>query len=167
MIKLKEWIVLITFVTIMSAVFLCLVPSGKLKSAFSVLCGIIIIYAAVSPFVGLDIEDVDFDAFFVTDEEVSESYSSLGENAALLAAQDSIDDAVEAILKKAGFQFEKVETQCRMQNGEIVLTEIVIYCAFDESEKEKALNLLEDFKSESTQIIFVSGEKNEQRKAQG
>ena len=161
MIKLREWIVLITFVTIMSAVFLCIVPSGKMKAAFGILCGIVIVYAAISPLVGIDIEDVDFDAIFNDDEEQSESYSSLADDAMLLAAQDSISDAVESVLKNAGLISRKIEAECEIQSGEIVLSEITVFCSFDEYEKEKAAKLLEQFCSENTRIIFVTGEKNE------
>lgn len=161
MIKLKEWIVLITFVTIMSAVFLCLVPSVKLKSAFGILCGIVIIYTAVSPLVGLDIEDVDFEAIFNLNEEQSEGYSALSDNALLLAAQDSVEKAIEAKLLNAGIKSEKITAECKMENGEIVLYEIVLYCSLSEAEKNRASNLLEEFRSKNTKIIFVSGEKNE------
>lgn len=158
--KIKSQIILITFVTIVSTVLLCVVPQGKMRNAFKLLCAVVIIYSVVSPLVNFDFDSLDFDSLLDFSSE-SESFSDEADNAALIAANEGYSDAAEKLLLKNNLKVSRIESECAIRGETIVLEKMTVYCNYNKSEKSQAEKVLAELKNENTEIEFVIGESDE------
>lgn len=155
--KIKSQIIIIVIVTIVSTVLLCVVPQGKLRSAFKILCALVIVYSIIAPFASFDFDSLDFDSLFEKEEQ-RELYSNQSNDAALMAANEGFERAAEGLLKENGYEIESIEAECAIEEDEVILKRLTIYGPFKSDEQSKLSEILRQITGENTEIVYVNGE---------
>lgn len=154
--NIGSWVALIAATSIVSAVFASIIPSGKMKTAFSVLTGIILVCAVVSPLATEKIE-FDFESFSLELEEKKSEYKKESEKALSSVAKEGFQNAIAERLKNCGYDIKKVEVKC---DGEyrIKSVKVKIDGNFDEESVRKEI---ESFCESGAEIKIIKGERYE------
>lgn len=109
----KSWAALAAVTAVVSAVFVSLLPTGKMKNAFSALVGVILICALISPFMQDTKIDSDlFDDYSAALEEDGDRFRKKSEETAVIVAQKGYENAVRERLIQDRLKAESVNVVC-------------------------------------------------------
>lgn len=136
---IKSWAALAAVTAVVSAVFVSLLPSGKMKNAFSALTGVILLCALISPFsqTGKTSSDIfeDYSALF---EENEELYQKKSGQTAVTVAEKGYENAVRQKLFQSSSEPQRVKVKCR-SDCTVKLVEITLKEGANEKEVRRAI----------------------------
>ncbi len=152
---IKTWTALVAATAMAAAVFLSLLPRGKLRGAFSFLSGVLVLCAALSLFSSFEKPDFDFLSAFSDMSQSAELYEKKSAQAALAVAKSGYENAVREALEKKSFSCRSVSVECN-DEFELESVSVVLDGAFDKKEIEAVIReIYPDVKTE------IKGENNE------
>lgn len=152
------WVALIAATSIVGAVFASIIPSGKMKTAFSVLTGIILVCAVVSP-LATEKPEIDFGGFSLELEEKKSEYKTKSEEAMRAVAEEGFQKAVLESLKEGGFEVAAVEVKC---NGEYQIERVTVIIA-GSFEEETVKKKVKELCKNNAEIKIKKGESDENK----
>ena len=127
--KIKNYIQVISLISIFIGLISALIPQGKLKNAFSAFCGAVIIFSAVNPLA--DIKSRGISLFNFEAEESEEQLLSNVKTAEVLIYEGVLASAVEKALLESGYKAE-VKAYCENAGEKIKITSFAVRTAADE-----------------------------------
>lgn len=128
---IKGWAALIAATSIVAAVFLALLPEGRMKGAFSSLVGIVFVCALLSPFSEKKGFDFDFEGGLFALTEANAEYLKQNSKAATAVAQNGYENALKTAFKNLGYSDFKAEVVCT-EDLKVEAVTVVFETEFDE-----------------------------------
>ncbi len=125
---IKSWAALAAVTAVVSAVFVSLLPQGKMKNAFLALVGVVLLCALISPLSaksksGFDVFE-DYSSMLRKNEE---SYQRKSEEAAVSVAEKGYENALRQSFFQNGIEARKIKVKCKSdcsaEKAEITLEE--------------------------------------------
>lgn len=153
---IKSWAALIAATSIVAAVFLALVPGGKMRTAFSTLVGIVFVCALISPFSQSSDLSFDFDDELFSLTENGDDYINQSDEAAKAVAQSGYKKAIDSALQKLGYSDFKAEVVCG-DNMAVESVEVIFADDFSEEKVNEEIKKL----CGNAQIKLSKGEEDE------
>lgn len=149
--KLNVQIKVICLVSVLSGMLSAMIPAGKMKSAFTALCSVVLVSAMLTPLESFSLKD-GF-SFFKNGQAASQGLISETESAELLLFEKALGDAFEKLLKEKDI-IVSVKPRCENVEGEIAVCDFTVIFSGDEEEKRQISELLsQSFKD--TEVIFL------------
>lgn len=158
--KVKQWVLLISAVSIVSGVLISLLPKGKLKGAYKSLVGVVLVYAFLYPFLDIKSLDISIDEYLSNNYEVSENIDKYALSAMISSAEKAIEDIVKDELEKMNIKYG-VKAECTLNESEIKLEALNFEGSLEEDEKELIINAMKKLGFDKGVISFT-GEKDEE-----
>ena len=152
--EIKSWILRLCALSILCAIAQSLLPFPKGKTAVGMLCGVLLLYATVTPLSGQNLGDLlesvrSFDAV-----SQSEAFEERSDSAVLLASEQGFAAAFGDRMKTAGIAFEKVRVACEMQSETVVPVSIRLRGSFDASQRRSIEEIRTELDMETAQIVY-------------
>lgn len=138
MIKIKQWLISIIAVSISAGMMDILLPTGKTKKAFRVISGIVMLYVFLLPVKNVDEESL-LRSFTFDRQEAEESLQSQYDMTVIDAYQKGIENAITKSLQDENIITDKIEIECKMQNGEIAIKKITVTVKTGDSDTENII----------------------------
>lgn len=155
---IKQWCLMISAVSIISGIILYLVPSCKLKGAYSFLSSILLVYTLITPSCDNFLTDFDLSDYFNNDT-VIEEFSDNTFMPAESIVNSEIAKSIRKLLQDNGFDAECTVIST-IEKDSLNINEISISGKFSNDEKSYITELLSDYKTKNTKINLV-GDVNE------
>ena len=143
----------VCLVSMLAGIIGALIPSGKMKSAFSAFCSVVMIFYIVSPLSGINAEGLR--GFSLKNEESEEMLLSDIKTAEVILSEQMLEDALENNIRKSGFDL-KLNVSCEKKDGEIKIKSITVSgCENEEDRGIVKEILLKNFNE--IEIVFEGG----------
>lgn len=123
--SLRDWVLLLSGTALLSAVCGALIPPGA-RGAFRVLCTLAVLYAVLLPLRGVSADTFDFDGWPEPQTQVQEALEARTQDAALLAAQTTLQKEIETALRRAGQTALSVGVRCARFDDGIAPARIIL-----------------------------------------
>ena len=156
---IRQWIKIISAVTIIGGILSALLPRNNLKSAYKMLFGVVFVYAVMLPAINYNMFDLNIGNYLDDNYEISESFDKYSKQAIVDSAEKSIEDLFYSYSSEHNISCDFM-VKCVLGDEKILISELDVLG--DITEKQKAAII--DFAVNSgldKNIIFFSGEKNE------
>lgn len=152
--NLKEWILLISSVSVASAVLELTVPKGRMKKAYGFLCAAVFIYCVFMPFSELDMNELDFDSF----SDVSAYSKEFEENAQSLTYSAVKSGYETALYEKlcADFDIQSVSVEIEAFEDGFSAVSAAIYGEDLESQNEEIIKAAQKNLTSGCRIEIIS-----------
>lgn len=111
---------------IVTAVLEVLLPPGKTKRAFYVLCAVVLFACVLQPLRHFDFSALELESLFTPEESAAVQMQRQNETALLLAVKTGAETAAKNALENAGLPFARVTAHCETQGEEIVLSKLTV-----------------------------------------
>jgi len=154
--SIKAWAALVAATSIVGTIFVAIIPSGKMKAAFSTLVALVLLCAVISPFSSGEKLDFDFPDELFDFSDYEKQYSEKSDEAAMAVAKSGFESAVKTAVTNLGYNLKKVSVKCD-ETLSVKSVEISISGDFNKNEVESAIENI----CGKAEIIFVKGEKDE------
>ena len=145
------WLEICTVCAIVSAVFSAVVPESKIKSAYKILCSIVMLFTFFS--ILSSGRNIDFKAEGIPDDEISE----INEDTDRLLEKEGammMNRLIENRLYEGGID-AICETEMMFSADTMRIKCIYLYGSFSETEKETSERILKEYLKEECEVIFV------------
>lgn len=111
---IKSWAALAAVTAVVSAVFVSLLPQGKMKNAFLALVGVVLLCALISPLSakrksGFDVFE-DYSSVLKKNEE---SYQRKSEEVAVSVAEKGYENALRQSFLQNGIEARRIKVKCK------------------------------------------------------
>ncbi len=159
--KIRQWTLTVSAVSIVSGVLISLLPENMNKSYFKVIASIILIYAALQPFIGSNSIGFEIDDFLKDNYQVSENLDRYAVNSMLSSAEKAIEDLFLEKAEKSGLKLN-FNCECVLNGNEISVEKIRAYPITNTNE----MHLVEEWSDEfgfDKSIVIFEGVNNESR----
>lgn len=123
--EIKQWATMISSVSVISGVLICVLPKSSHKNLFKTITGIVLLYAVITPIIGADGIDFNIEDYLKDNYSVSESIDKY----ALSSVVDSAEKAIEEILLKEAQRVNipcSFICECDVEDDKIVLTALTV-----------------------------------------
>ena len=123
--EIKQWATMISSVSIISGVLICVLPKSSHKNLFKTITGIVLLYAVITPIIGADGIDFNIEDYLKDNYSVSENINKY----ALSSVVDSAEKAIEEILLKEAQRVNiscSFICECDVEDDKIVLTALTV-----------------------------------------
>lgn len=125
---IKSWAALAAVTAVVSAVFVSLLPQGKMKNAFLALVGVVLLCALISPLSAKNKSGFDvFEDYSSMLKKNEESYQRKSEEVAVSVAEKGYENALRQSFLQNGIEARKIKVKCKSdcsaEKAEITLEE--------------------------------------------
>lgn len=154
--KIGIWCKMVSALSVVSALFLLMIPEGNLKKTFNILLTVIFIFALFLPLNG---GKADLLAFAENIKINNNSYiTDEYENTALIyAAQSETEKYLSDIFRQSGIQCT-CEVICSYKNSKIHITEVTVQGDLNSQDRIFIERKIREISEEETKVIFKGGE---------
>lgn len=156
--KINSWCKLIALVSILSSVFLLVLPESKSKKVFKSLLSLILIYTFVSPLTSTKIDFSSVGAYFsgTFSAQTDESYEEYKNYPIITASESELERYFNDFLSSLGIEGE-CEATCEFLHDKIVFKELKIAGVLSDDDKEALNDEVKKIGDENT-LIYYTGE---------
>ena len=147
----SAWVRTLAVLTVFCGVVRALVPAGRLKGAFSVLCALVVFASALRMLPDRSALRLPF-GLVSSDEAVVAAAQEDETRALLLASQEALREAMETALNDAGF-VSSVAVRCAIRDDAVFLERAEI-SGVGTDKREAASKILLPFLSEGTTVVW-------------
>lgn len=151
--KLKQWTIMISTVAIISGILSLILPERKMKAAYKILVGTLLVYAFVYPLMKPGALKIDINGFLSDNYAVSESYDKY----ALSAATASANRAIEEILASHCQQSDinaRFKAECILEDDRSYINKIEAIGSFTDESRRKITEIAEGLGLNKEILIF-------------
>ena len=111
---IKSWAALAAVTAVVSAVFVSLLPQGKMKNAFLALVGVVLLCALLSPFCAKGNSGFDvFEDYSSVLKKNEESYQRKSEEVAVSVAEKGYENALRQSFLQNGIEARRIKVKCK------------------------------------------------------
>ena len=151
--EIKQWVLTISAVSIVSGVLISVLPKSSHKNLFKTITGIVLIYSAITPILGADGIDFNIEDYLVDNYSVSENIDKY----ALSSVVDSAEKAIEDIMLReaANNNIEcRFSCGCVIENDKILPNKIIVTPKPSEDDMNKIILIAENLGFDKNAISF-------------
>ena len=138
---------------IVTAVLEVLLPPGKTKRAFHMLCAVVLFACVLQPLRHFDFSALELESLFTPEESAAVQMQRQNETALLLAVKTGAETAAKNALENAGLPFARVTAHCEEAGEEIVLSKLTVTGVPAEASLQAQRVLRALFKTETAIVI--------------
>lgn len=149
--KISLWIKICSVCAVVSAVLTSLVPEGRLKNTYKIICALVMLFAFFSFFSS----ERSVDLSFSDNAEAEISMSEKNEEILVDEGERMMNNIIENKLYEGGIEGE-CKTEMSMIDDTLKYDRIYLYGRFSEGEKEKAKEIIHNLIKEECEVIFVN-----------
>jgi hypothetical protein len=151
--KISQWALTLSGVSIVSGILLILLPQNSHKKMFRAIITVIMIYAALQPFVGTNAFDFNISDFIKDNYEISEDIDKYALSGMLRSAEKAIEDI---LCEQAQAQNIKADFRCKCEenDGEIAVKDIYVSGNYNDDSKADIENIIISLGFDKSIIIF-------------
>ncbi len=153
--SLRAWVLLLSGTAVLSALVSALVPPGANRQAFRVLCAVALLYVLVLPLQGKSANRLPFASSLREQTQESAALEERTLDAVTLAAQTTLQTALEDKLRSAGLTEVRAEVRCARFADGIAPATIILRGKADE---EAARRVLQPFLTAHTEWTILTEE---------
>ncbi len=151
---IKDWSVIISAVAIVSGIFIMLIPESKLKEAYKIMVTTLVIYSVLLPIVNNRYDAFDLNSLLQENTELKNKYYNESYDVLKESAEDVLEREITSALKSENLN-AVCSVTCVVENENFSVEEIVITGRFSDTEKNAISDLLKDYKTEGTKVVFA------------
>lgn len=139
----KEYVIMLSLISVISAVCEVMIPSSSLKKAYRFLVCTVMLYAFLLPIIkgGIpDFESIDFDAI---GEAYSYTFEEKSQESEMIAYKEGAERVVIEALSEKDIRVKTAEAKCEEVNCTLEIVSINITCdTLNEKEKETVCEVI-------------------------
>ena len=154
--NIKQWVVTLSAISIISGVLISLLPKSSHKTLYKSLTAIIMVYAVLQPLTYTKKLQLNIDDYLYENYSISNSLDDY----AISSVVDSAETAIENLFIE---EAEKLEIDCNFQcsceekNNEITVTKLTVTPKLTPEDKEEIYNIAKSL-GVNTEVIVFEGE---------
>lgn len=137
--KIELQIKTVCVVSLFAGVISALIPQGRMKSAFSSFCAVVVIFHLVTPLTSIKTDSSEFFGKVIKEKE--NTFVDEVKTAEVMIYENALESALEKNLAEKGTEV-KIEAVCEKTGDEITVVSFTVYSAAGEKEKEEVLQIL-------------------------
>ncbi len=153
---IKNWASIICIVAIVSGIFVVIIPESKIKKVYRVMVTSFLLYAFLLPFINKNYVSFDFSEFLNTNERLKEEYNEESYDIFEESAKKVLENEIETKLKNSGVNV-KVKVECTVEEENFSVEKITVICDMTEQSIGAITEMLDEFKTENTRVVFEGG----------
>lgn len=150
---IKNWASVICVVAIVSGIFVVIIPGSKIKKVYRIMITLFLLYAFLLPIINQNHFSFNLGEFIESNESLKQEYNSESFDIFEESAKSVIENEIETKLKNLGME-AKVEVECIAQEEFFSIEKITVICDASEKNKDVILQILDEFKTENTRVVF-------------
>ncbi len=154
--NIKQWVVTLSTISIISGVLISLLPKSSHKTLYKSLTAIIMVYAVLQPLTYTKKLQLNIDDYLYENYSISNSLDDY----AISSVVNSAETAIENLFIE---EAEKLEINCNFQcsceekNNEITVTKLTVTPKLTPEDKEEIYNIVKSL-GVNTEVIVFEGE---------
>ena len=154
--NIKQWVVTLSAISIISGVLISLLPKSSHKTLYKSLTAIIMVYAVLQPLTYTKKLQLNIDDYLYENYSISNSLDDY----AISSVVDSAETAIENLFIE---EAEKLEIDCNFQcsceekNNEITVTKLTVTPKLTPEDIEEIYNIAKSL-GVNTEVIVFEGE---------
>ena len=149
--KISLWIKICSVCALVSAVLITVVPEGRLKNTYKIICALIMLFTLFSFFSS----ERTFDLSCLDNTDAEISISEKNEEILVDEGERIINNIIENKLYEGGIEVE-CRTEMSMIDDTLNYNCIYLYGRFSKSDKKKAKEMIYNLIKEECEVIFVN-----------
>ncbi|MBQ3136066.1 MAG: hypothetical protein IJB74_01155 [Clostridia bacterium] len=159
--KINLWCKLVSAVSIISSVFLVLVPEGRIKKSLNTLLSTVLIFAFLLPFGGN--KHIDFASMFdeplKTEAELENEFKSYSLDSLVLCAEKETEEYVMNLVSNYNVSAE-CKVKCEYADENIIIEKIELTGEIDGKNMSEIYSEIRNICTENT-LVILNGDKYE------
>lgn len=151
--EIRQWVLTISAVSIISGILISLVPKSSYKNLYKTIIGLVLVYTFLQPFI--DSKDIDFNIndYLFDNYSVSENADKYAQASIIRSAEKAIEEILieesEALKIECTFK-----CSCKIKNEEIIVEQISVKFKTDKEDKKSIEELTEKLGFDKTVLVF-------------
>lgn len=151
----KSWIITVCAISVVSGIITCIMPRSQTKKIFQYVCGVVIVYSILYPFITGSFQLPELSSIFGGGEQaVSFEMNEKSDEVYLFATQSGCESTAKEIITQLGLSCDSVKAECTCDNGQVNLKSITVKGIYTEEEKASVTQRLKATFSSETEIII-------------
>ncbi len=155
--NLNTWCRLVAVTSVASAVFMLIVPEGRVKSGYKILLTVILVFSFLYPLKGKSADFLRFDDLsdFITNENVTE-IESYRDSALILAAESETERYLQEVLTSMDKEYS-CSVKCYYDGEKITIESVEIEGKVKEEDRSLIYEKIKEITDEETEVR-INGE---------
>lgn len=156
---IRQWVITVSVVSVISGVLMSLLPKSNNKNLFRSIAGVIMIYTFLQPLIGTQSLKINISDYLSDNYSISESIDEYADLSIISSAEKAIENLLtqEAEKLKISCSFT---CRCKVENEKIHINSITVKPKPDENSIKKIYEIADSLAIERNAIVF-EGENDE------
>ena len=151
--EIRQWVLTISAVSIISGVLISALPKSSHKNLFKTITGIVLLYSAITPIIGADGIDFNIEDYLLDNYSVSENIDKFALSSVVDSAEKAIEDILLEEVENSGIECG-FTCECAVENDKILLIKIEVTPKLSEDDMNKIIIIAENFGFDKNVITF-------------
>ena len=151
--EIRQWVLTISAVSIISGILISLVPKSSYKNLYKTITGLVLVYTFLQPFI--DSKDIDFNIndYLFDNYSVSENADKYAQASIIRSAEKAIEEIL--IEESEALEIEcSFKCSCKIKGEELIVEQISVKSKSYKLDKNSIEELAEKFGFDKTVLVF-------------